>query len=375
MFGIDHGIPMTPRVLLAAIGLRRGRGGIAVVSRLMLRCLAAMGESGKIIPGALVLGEDGPEEGDPLFEDCKGLPIAWCGGSHARFCWRLARGSQSLTVFDHAGPARAQQVVGRLRRAPYHVFIHGIEVWERARADHLRALRGACSLLANSEFTACRAGRLHEDLPPIHVCPLALEADDFPQAAGGSFPEELGEHVILIVGRMSAGERYKGHEELIDAMPLIRGRVPDAQLVVVGGGDDARRLRMRAAASGSGNSVLFVGEVSDAHLHDLYEKCAIFAMPSRGEGFGLVYLEAMAHGKPCVGSIHDAAGEVIAHGETGLLVDPNDVDGMAEAISGLLLDKELRHGMGKLARDRQRQHFSFEQFASAFSGVVCEAFQ
>ena len=164
-------------------------------------------------------------------------------------------------------------------------------------------------------------------------------------------------------------------QELIDAMPLIRGRVPDAQLVVVGGGDDARRLRMRAAASGSGNSVLFVGEVSDAHLHDLYEKCAIFAMPSRGEGFGLVYLEAMAHGKPCVGSIHDAAGEVIAHGETGLLVDPNDVDGMAEAISGLLLDKELRHGMGKLARDRQRQHFSFEQFASAFSGVVCEAFQ
>jgi phosphatidylinositol alpha-1,6-mannosyltransferase len=103
---------------------------------------------------------------------------------------------------------------------------------------------------------------------------------------------------------MSADERYKGHDQILDAWPVVRSRIPDARLVIVGDGDDAPRLRAKAASLGLAASVLFTGFVTEAQLAALYQKASVFAMPSREEGFGLVYLEAMARGVPCIGSIH-----------------------------------------------------------------------
>ena len=111
----------------------------------------------------------------------------------------------------------------------------------------------------------------------------------------------IGPHALLIVGRLSAEQRHKGHDRLIEAMPAIIRRVPDAQLVIVGDGNDRERLQNKAMASEVGGNIVFTGRVGEQALHALYERCAVFAMPSTGDGFGFVYLEAMAHHKPCVG--------------------------------------------------------------------------
>jgi phosphatidylinositol alpha-1,6-mannosyltransferase len=114
--------------------------------------------------------------------------------------------------------------------------------------------------------------------------------------------------------------------------------------------------------------------VDRSTLDSLYADAAIFAMPSRGEGFGLVYLEAMAHGLPCIGSVHDAAVEVIEHGRTGLLIDLSDLESLGRAIVCLLRDPHLRQRMGHAAAERVERHFAFERFSRNVVSLIEEGF-
>jgi phosphatidylinositol alpha-1,6-mannosyltransferase len=99
----------------------------------------------------------------------------------------------------------------------------------------------------------------------------------------------------------------------------------------------------------------------------------VFALPSRGEGFGLVYLEAMAHGLPCVGSIHDAAAEIVVDGETGLLVDSSDPRALRSGLARLLADADLRHRFGAAGRRRLRAEFSYSGFRTRVRDLIeCE---
>jgi phosphatidylinositol alpha-1,6-mannosyltransferase len=167
-----------------------------------------------------------------------------------------------------------------------------------------------------------------------------------------------------------ASERYKGHDELLAAWPAIRARVPDAQLVFVGDGDDIARLRGRAEELRIADAVVFTGFVSDDVLRGIYRRAAVFAMPSTGDGFGLVYLEAMAHRLPCIGSIHDAAGEIISNGETGFLVDQSDTSVIADRLIALLCDDSRRLQMGQSGYRRWREHFTYEQFARRMVDLI-----
>jgi phosphatidylinositol alpha-1,6-mannosyltransferase len=113
--------------------------------------------------------------------------------------------------------------------------------------------------------------------------------------------------------------------------------------------------------------------VSDDDRRALYQHAALFAMPSRREGFGLVYLEAMASRLPCVGSVHDAAPEVIVDGETGLLVDQGDIGGMARQIADLLTDPDRRERMGQAGHRRFASAFTYDAFARRLSATVRDA--
>jgi phosphatidyl-myo-inositol dimannoside synthase len=192
--------------------------------------------------------------------------------------------------------------------------------------------------VANSRHTARRAVVAHPELGIVEVCPLAL----LPDPPSGRVDDEVlaaaGKGFALVVGRMSAAERYKGHDQLLEAWPTVRGAVPDARLVVVGGGDDVHRLRQRALHLGIADAVRFTGLVSEATLVALRERAAFFAMPSTNEGFGLVYLEAMRSGLACIGCTGDAAAEIIVDHQTGLLVAPGDLDALAAAVTRLFIE-------------------------------------
>lgn len=351
------GVSSLGRPALAAIRLGARADGVAYVARLIelaLEQLSAPARIAELAPRS----STGPTAAEQF-----------------RFLARLisleAR-EVDWVLFSHLGLARAQRGVPRLWRKPHAVFLHGIEAWDAQLApDRKGALRTARLRIANSSHTARRAAEVHPDVGPIVACPLGL----YPEHPGtGGASRGIPNCSVVIIGRMSDEERYKGHDELIESWPAVLRSVPSAQLVIVGTGNDCDRLRRKASVAQLGDRVLFTGFVDDATRDALLEQAAIFAMPSRGEGFGIVYLQAMKAGTPCVGSIADAAGDVIVDGETGRLVDPGKREQLAAAIVSLLQNDDLRRRMGAAGRRRFEAEFTFERFRDRLGGILAGAF-
>jgi glycosyltransferase involved in cell wall biosynthesis len=162
---------------------------------------------------------------------------------------------------------------------------------------------------------------------------------------------------------MVAAERYKGHDLLIDLWPRVTREVPGARLIVVGDGDD--RSRLEARSSQLETHIRFLGRLSDEDLAAVYAKCAFLVMPSRDEGFGLVFVEAMRAGKACIGGT-GAAEEVIEDGVTGLIVDPDNAEQVLEAIVRLYREPETRARMGRAGVERVTREFRESHFRERF---------
>jgi phosphatidylinositol alpha-1,6-mannosyltransferase len=339
---------------LAAVTLSDAGGGVAAVARSLADVLAERwGPQSRVV--TLV-----DEASDATSLDSSTF-------ARVRFGARLALGQTGgqceWVLYSHLSLARVQRFVPALWRRPYAVFLHGIEVWRDLDAAQLTTLKHASLLIANSAYTARRVLERHA-IGDVHVCPLALGREHSLRLSASPSTAARRDPVVLIVARMQSSERYKGHDELIDAWPLVLTRVPHARLVIAGGGDDLERLRAKVRDANLTASVEFTGFVSDDQLASLYEDAAVFAMPSRGEGFGLVYLEAMSHGVPCIGSRSDAATEVITDGETGYLVEQSDRGGLADRLVALLSDDARRDAMGAAARRDVTRRFTYDRFAS-----------
>ena len=210
------------------------------------------------------------------------------------------------------------------------------------------------------------------DNPRALILPPTLPKEKTPLPATTRMPLDDGQPpMVLTVGRVASSERYKGHDVMLEAWPSVLRRLPDAVYWIVGGGDDLPRLEAKARELGIAASVRFAGPVSPEELAVCYHRCCVFAMPARteldaraprGEGFGIVYLEAMAHGKPVVGPRVGAPAEFIRDGEHGLLVDPASASEVADALIELLGDPERARRMGEAARRFVTSEFSFESF-------------
>jgi phosphatidylinositol alpha-1,6-mannosyltransferase len=184
--------------------------------------------------------------------------------------------------------------------------------------------------------------------------------------------------VIACVSRLVP---RKGQDVLIRAMPAIRRRVPDAVLLVVGGGEYRAELESMAAEAPRG-SVVFSGEVSEEELPLHYAAGDVFAMPCRNrfaglevEGWGNVFLEAAACGKPSVAGDSGGAAEAVVDGETGLVVDGRHVGQVAEAVGGLLADEQRARAMGKAGRARVERSFTWPVIAERLAVWLREAAQ
>jgi phosphatidylinositol alpha-1,6-mannosyltransferase len=285
----------------------------------------------------------------------------------------------SWMMFSHIGLTRAQKGIPPGLRRPYGVFLHGVEAWNRLSATDRSMLRGASLRVANTKYTACRVMQANPEIGTVEACQLALTTaspggtplpdDQLPPAIADS-----RNNIVLMVGGLRANQAYKGHDQVIQAWPAVVAGAPGAHLVIAGDGDDRLRLEVLARESGAGGTITFTGFASDALLAACYDRASLFVMPSRGEGFGLVYVEAMAHGVPCIGSRHDAAGDVIVDGKTGMLVEQDDIAAIARAIVSLLRDPERRRAMGDAARSRVRAEFTTTAFRARLNAILDAAF-
>lgn len=289
-----------------------------------------------------------------------------CDGSKARLVREVAvvqARRRCALVFDHPGPARLQGLLPAPLRRPFAVALLGIDAWRPFDAAGRRALASARVVMVISRATAARAAPfLPAGCDPRIVHP-GIEPPDLAGAPDAAVVERAGEGFVLVAGRLDERERYKGHDELLAALAELVRRGVVARLVVVGDGGDRQRLESRAQELGLGGRVLFTGTVSGATLATLSRRAALFAMPSRGEGFGLAFVEAMAAGLPCVALTDTAPAEIIVDGETGRLVPEGDSEALASALSELLTDPERACALGAAGHRRYEADFTVEAFA------------
>jgi phosphatidylinositol alpha-1,6-mannosyltransferase len=354
------------RLGFAAVTLDRSGGGIAAASRLMWQVVRdRWGDRCRLVTLMANPGGTAALRASQTARVRFGLELASA----------QAFGQASAVLYSHVSLAKVQNWIPAAFRRPYAVFLHGIEIWRSLSPGERKALQAASLLIANSSYTVRRVKHVHPWIGPIAECPLALPdsavlAEDRDPARPRERPA-----TVIIVARMSAEERYKGHDQVLEAWPAVRAQVGTARLIVVGDGDDVPRLKAKASSLALGDSVVFAGFVSDRELAELYRQSAVFAMPSREEGFGLVYLEAMANGLPCIGSVHDAAGGVIVDGLTGYLIDQADVAGLADRLVRLLSNDALRAEMGAQGQRRVEEQFTYGRFRDRLLSLLEPTFE
>ncbi|HEY6804111.1 MAG TPA: glycosyltransferase family 4 protein [Pyrinomonadaceae bacterium] len=243
------------------------------------------------------------------------------------------------------------------------VFLHGIENWRKHGPVMTRLLQRVDLFLTNSEFTWDKFISLNPSLSKApRVCvPLGLGAPS------SSFNEGTSGVRAVMLSRLAKSEDYKGHREVISAWRGVRERISGAELIIAGEGDLRSDLERLAVSEKVDDCVHFVGQISEAEKEKLLREARCFLMPSRGEGFGLVYLEAMRLGKPCLVSDADAGREVVNPPEAGLAVDPRDSISLTNAICELL---EARNGFAQSARQRYESNFTAERFQKRLSNAL-----
>jgi glycosyltransferase involved in cell wall biosynthesis len=255
------------------------------------------------------------------------------------------------------------------------VMSHGIEVWEPLAAHRRKALQRADCVLAPSNYTARKlteaqgvAAEKVGCLPwPIRAAFLELARERRKLRLPAGFPRG---RTVLTVGRWAANERYKGADALIRAVAALHAALPDIQLVAVGSGDDLPRLRALAAELKIEDRVHFLEKLPNEEVAACYAHADVFALPSTGEGFGLVFLEAMAFGKPVVGAAAGGVMDIVRDGENGFLVVPGDAQRLSNALRTLLEDGSLRAKLGAAGADMVKREYSFEAFGLRLGEIV-----
>lgn len=350
------------------------------------------------LPGAPVtvltddrFGSDAADHGLPVYRRRLRTPV-W-GLAHPRGLQhhlgvavavrRLARRLGSTTVV-HCGRILPEGVAARLAQMtggpPFVCWAHGEDLATAMSSRELRwttewVLRGASGAFANSQNTKTFLAQFGILPEKIAVAYPGVDGSRFHPAVDGASVRARhglsGELVLLSVGRL---QTRKGHDVAIQAVAALARAVPSLRYLIVGDGEERARLQSLVAACHATEHVTFVGEVDDEDLPRYYAASDVFVLPNRVErgdfeGFGIVFLEAAASGKPVIGGASGGVTEAVADGSTGLLVDGASVDAVTNALATLAASPELRRTLGDAGRRRATTQFSWEAAARTVQSV------
>jgi phosphatidyl-myo-inositol dimannoside synthase len=267
---------------------------------------------------------------------------------------RRVRFACDVIVFWHLDLLKLAPFLPRTQRRV--VYLHGIEAWRR-RGWLTRSLLRDSTIFANSEHTISRARACIPQIRNRNIRVVQLGAGK--SVTQRTMPDTIP--AAIMIGRLDGGERYKGHHEVIAAWPRVRREVHGAQLWIVGDGDLRSELEDHATSSGAADAIRFFGRIDEAEKARLIAAARCLVLPSRGEGFGLVYLEAMRAARPCLVGV-DAGREVVNPPEAGLAVDPADAASLTSAIVRLMTDTTEWRRMSDAAQRRYDMQFTAWHF-------------
>jgi phosphatidyl-myo-inositol dimannoside synthase len=357
-----------PRLLMLSPDFPPGQGGIQALSHGLATCIAGFEIS------VLTLDAPGAGEFDAAGElQVRRVRLGGLGGRGSIAALNVAATAHALrfrpdvTLSMHIVASPAAVAIRRILGAPAVQYLHANEIGGKPRLAAFAAER-ADAVIALSSYTEELIRGTGASPSDINLIPPGVElpVDATPLAAERP--------TMLTIARMN--DSYKGHDVLIRALALMRAKVPDVQWVVIGDGPLRPSLEQLARSLGVADLARFLGSVDDEQRNDWLRRADLFAMPSRlpagrlaGEGFGIVYLEAAAYGKPVLAGAVGGALDAVVDGETGLLVDPTDAHAVAAAMTTLLLDRELARRLGAAGAQRARS-FAWPVIAERVQAVL-----
>jgi phosphatidylinositol alpha-1,6-mannosyltransferase len=359
------------RVLFVCLDAFQGVGGIQRFNARLLRALDELRAEGllkEVVSLSLWDPPDTPAPGAVLHRGFGRRKAAFVVGLAAA----LRRHRPDLVLWGHVLLVRLLPLAGLLSpRARHALVVHGWEVWgdpafRRIPAFERPLVRRVQRVISVSRTTAERMARAYGLGPERFL--ILPNATDLKTGAAAPRRRE-GPLRLLTVTRLSTKDSYKGVDVVLAALARLRGQV-DAEYVVVGDGQLGGRYEDQARALGLAGAVRFVGRVGEAELADWYRWADVFVLPSSGEGFGIVYLEAWSHGLPVVAAEAGGAAEVVEDGRTGLLVPPGDLDALAAALARLAADPELRERLGTAGRAKVKERYTHERFRARLVDIL-----
>jgi glycosyltransferase involved in cell wall biosynthesis len=356
------------KILLLTPDAFGGLGGIAKYNRDLIRGLCSHPRVSEVValPRRLAL----PTEALP--EKLTYLAAA-AGGKFAylkQVAGLLCSGTRFEAIISgHINLLPAAHLFRMVLKAPLILLCYGIDTWQptgNRLTDCLAARVDAA--VAISEITRerfCQWAKIASHR--VQILPPAVNLAHY--SPGAKDPELLrglgltGKVVLLTLARLAATERYKGFDEIIELLPALLERIPEVAYLIVGDGDDRGRLEEKAAALGVSDRVVFAGFVREEEKAAYYRLADAYVMPGRGEGFGIVFLEALACGIPVVGSKLDGSREALRQGELGILVDSSNPRELLEGIMAA-----LKRPKGVVPPGLE--YFSFENFERRCHNVM-----
>jgi len=364
------------RILFLATDIFNTKGGIQVFNNHLLKALAELGNN---LSAVSINDSKGLEHAKYLFMPC---------GKYKHFkkitfvintLRQLFSFKPDLLLCGHINISFFCMLLSTIFKVPYFTVTHGIEAW-RLKGLKKLGLRHSKRILSVSRFTK---NEILKQLPHygednIFILPNTFDAEKFkPQPKPEYLMNKLNikpdDKILLTIARLSKQEKYKGYDLVIMAMKEIVKEVSNVKYILVGSGSDEDRIKTLIRDNNLQERVVLTGFVPHEKLVDYYNLCDAFVMPSQGEGFGIVFLEALACGKPVIAGNKDASLEAILNGELGILVAPNNINEIKEAIIKVL-KREVHQNLldGLYLRQRVLDVFGFSKFKEQVSEIISQ---
>jgi glycosyltransferase involved in cell wall biosynthesis len=344
-----------------------GFGGIAVYNRDFLAALAELElcEKVTVLPRLI---RQAPGALPPRVE-----LVEKAANSRVRYVCELARVLFKREPYDvvlcgHINLVPFAEIARRVLRAKHVLVIYGIDAWNptgRVVSDRLVARTDL--VISISRFTKERFvswSSVHDSR--VHLLPNAVHFKEYGIGERPHYLEQRygleGKKVLMTLGRLEGSGRRKGVDEILELLPNLLAEEDNLSYLIAGDGEDKQRLERKAVSLGVHQHVVFAGRVPEAEKADHYRLADVFVMPGRQEGFGFVFLEAMASGIPVVASSLDGSREAVLNGELGEIADPDDREALKAAIRRAL--SRPRHIPDGLV------FFSYERFRERLADIM-----
>jgi len=253
------------------------------------------------------------------------------------------RTQPDLIIVSHVNFSQAAYWLKQFWGIPYWIVAHGIEVWDLQNPQVKSSLQNADLILAVSEYTCDRLIQ-SQNLNPakVVILPNTFDSNRFyispkPEYLLARHNLVANQKIMLTVARLAQSEQYKGYDQVLRAMPQILSTIPDLHYLIVGKGNDTDRIKKIIKELKLESNVTLVGFIPDSELKDYYNLCDLFIMPSKGEGFGIVFLEALACGKPVIAGNQDGSVTALREGKFGILINPDNIEELEHEITKVLV--------------------------------------